>query len=887
MQLLPLLAFLLPAPIAPTQTTITPQAIVTYDASVPTLEQVVGHKSGEEISSHAEVEAYLKAVAEASPRVELVEFGTSWEGRSLYYAIVGEPELLARAGDVRAGMQRIADPRGLSDADATRLIDSLPAVGWLANCVHGDEPSGTDSALRVLYHLAAAQGDDVVDLVRRECLVLIDPLQNPDGRDRFVHSTRAARGRWPDETPQSAEHSQPWPGGRVNHALFDMNRDWFAMSQPETQARVRAFLDWWPLVYVDLHEMSGNSTYYFPPPANPVHEEITPRQRAWYERYGKNNARWFDRYGFDYFTRENYDAFYPGYGDSWPTLHGSIGMTFEMASARGLTFRRKDGTLLFYADGVERHFTASMATLETLARGREEALRALLAHRREGVARGEDGDVKAYVLPPGGDDTRRARLANLLMAQGIEVHRSTGALSATATSRLDAEGDGDQQFAADTYVIPMSQPASTLAHALLHPHFDMDANFTAEQERLEARREGTEFYDLTAWSLPLLFGVEAWSLGALPEGELAPMTPGAATSNAAPLREVPPKVAYVVPWGTNGAAAMLAELLRLGVRARSIDRAFRMDGLTFPAGSFVIRIQDQPEDLHDRLAASAMAHGVDVHCADSSWVDDGPNFGTNRALDLKVPRVAMLWDRPVGRNSAGWARFVLEQRYGVPISPLRTHDLRRVDLDRFTVLIVPEGGNYDDVLGAGGVRALRGFIERGGVLVTLGNATRWATTEDVNLLNTGTESREQPDEPETKDAEVPVAFDPERAVLPDEERPPHVPGAILAVDVDPQHWLGFGYASRAHVVYDSNRVLTPLKLDAGTNVVTYAGPEDLVRAGFVWETSRKQLPHKAWLVHQRLGRGHVVAFSEDPNVRAFADGSNLFLLNAVLLTAGR
>lgn len=499
---------------------------VNYDASVPTLEAVLGHAPGAEISTHADVEKYLQALAAALPdRVQLVRYGTSWQGRGLWYAIVGTPANLRRLGAIRDGMRRLADPRGLPDDEAERLVRELPAVGWLANCVHGDEPSGTDAALQVLWHLLAATDDPVAQKVLAQCVVLIDPLQNPDGRDRFVHGTRGARGRWPDATPLGAEHSQQWPGGRVNHALFDMNRDWFAMTQPETQARVRAFLEWWPLVYVDLHEMGGNSSYYFPPPAAPVHGEITAGQREWLHRYGRNNARWFDRFGFDYFTREAYDSFYPGYGEGWPTFHGSIGMTFEMASARGLVFRRRDDGLLHYRDGVHRHFVASLATLETLAEGREAALRSFLQHRRAGVARGETGPVKAWLFPPRGDRTRTARLMNLLSAQGIEVQQAGGELACAAQPLLGGESQATT-FPAGTFVVTAAQPASTLATLLLQPHHDIDPAFVAEQKRREQRRRDTEFYDLTAWALPLLFGVEAWTAGEVPRGELRPCAAG-------------------------------------------------------------------------------------------------------------------------------------------------------------------------------------------------------------------------------------------------------------------------------------------------------------------------------------------------------------------------
>ncbi len=887
---------------------------ITYDSKIPTLQQVTGHEFGAEISAHADVEKYLHALAAAAPdRLRLFHYGTSWEGRKLWYALLATPERMQRLPDLQLRMQRLADPRGLADDEANGLLREQPAVAWLANCVHGDEPSGTDAALFVLYHLLAAQNDPVAQKVLAECLIGVDPLQNPDGRDRFVHSTRASRGRFPDATPLGAEHAQPWPGGRVNHALFDMNRDWFAMTQPETQARVRTFLQWWPQLFIDLHEMGGNSSYYFPPPAQPVNAEITTTQRQWLERYGKNNARWFDRYGFDYFTRESYDSFYPGYGEGWPTFQGSIGMTFEMASARGLVFRRKDEGLLRYRDGVHRHFIASLASLETLANGRREALDAFLQHRRAGIARGEQGKQKAWVFPDTGDRTRLSRMVNLLIAQGIEVHRTTAPwLVAQCQPLLGGEGAA-RTFAPGSYVVALAQPSSTLATVLLQPHFDMEPDFLAEQKKREQKRRDTEFYDLTAWSLPLLFGVEACTVADAVPATLQLLRAGEANASAAPLREQPPQVAYVVAWGHNGAAALLAELLRLGVKARCIDEPFTLSGVDDPAGSFIVRVHDQPADLHARMRELAQAHGVTPFCADSSWVDKGPNFGTGDGHTLKTPRVLMAWDRPVNANSAGWLRYLLEQRYGIPVTPVRTHDLARVELDRFTVLVLPEGSGYGTQLGKSGSEAIVGFVERGGVLVTLGSASRWLMDKDVGLLASEAESREKPkddkkdapkaddkavekvgDKPADKTADAKAddkpskPFDYAAAIRPDKESPPSTPGAILEVAIDGEHWLGFGYPSgRACVVHDSSHILTPVKLDRGTNVAIYGKADELVRAGFVWDESKKQLPQKAYLVHQPRGRGHVVAFAEDPNVRAFADGLNLLLLNAVLLTAGR
>lgn len=887
----------------------------TYDPALPTLQQVVGHDWGEDISSHADVERYARALAAASPNVAIFDYGRSWQGRTLFYLVLASQQNLQRLDAIRAGMAALADPRGLADAEAQRLLRELPAVAWLAYTVHGDEISGSDAGLLVAWHLAAARGDALVDAILRETVVIVDPLQNPDGRDRFVHHWRSTRGPWPDPEPDAAEHNQPWPGGRTNHYLFDMNRDWFALTQPETRARVQAFLQWWPLVYVDLHEMGGNSTYYFAPPAEPLNPEITPVQRDWLHRYGRNNAAWFDRFGIDYFTRENFDAFYPGYGEGWPTFHGSIGMTFEQASARGLVFRRRDESQLSYRDGVRNHFLASLGTLETAARGRQEALAAFLDYRRSAVEQGRAAAVKEYVFPDRGDRARLWDLMERLETQGIEVQRSTGELvSAAAEPYLGGE-PGPQTFATGSFVVSLAQPAGRLATVLLSRHQDMSPHFLAEQRQRQDRRQSTEFYDLTGWSLPLLYDVECWLCREACQGERAahplgarPPVPGAEAAD--------PTVAWLVPWSGNGAAAVLVELLRAGVKVRYADEPFRIDGRAFPAGSLVVKVAGNGAEVHRMVRDAARRHGADVHAVDSSWVEAGPHFGSNEVHAVKPPRVALAWDRPCSANSAGWARFLLERVYGLPVTLIRSAQLGGADLDRFTVLVLPDGGGYGGVIGKAGAERIVQWLRRGGVLVTMGGSTRWLTEDGVKLLSSAPEDRKQPGKEKAKDQakdgtkepagdpkpepdrpEPPSAaakpapadepFDYHKAIQPDKEPPPHTPGAILRVRLDPEHWLAFGYDGDAFVVTESSDIYTPVKLDQGTNVAVYQTVDQLLVSGFTWEEAKQQLAQKAYLVHQPHGRGHVVAFAEDPNLRAFARGLNLLFLNAVLLTPGR
>jgi len=312
-----------------------------YDPGVPTEKQVIGHDPGDRVTRPQDIVKYMEALAAARPhQMRVLDYGKTWEGRRLIYCAVSSEANIKRLDEIRAGMKQLADPRKTSDADAKRIMARMPAVLWLAYGVHGNEISSNDAAMMTAYHLLASRNDKLVDEILANVVLILDPAQNPDGRARFVHNFEIAEGLKADASQLAAEHNEPWPGGRTNHYYFDMNRDWFAMTQPETVGRIKAVQEWFPLAYVDLHEMGSDATYYFAPEANPYNPYITRAQRDSLEWFGRNNAKWFDKYGFNYFTREGYDEFYPGYGASWPLFHGSIGMTYEQASTRGLVVRK-------------------------------------------------------------------------------------------------------------------------------------------------------------------------------------------------------------------------------------------------------------------------------------------------------------------------------------------------------------------------------------------------------------------------------------------------------------------------------------------------------------------------------------------------------------------
>ncbi|MCZ7652584.1 MAG: M14 family zinc carboxypeptidase [Thermoanaerobaculia bacterium] len=847
-----------------------------YDPAIPTPRAVLGHELGSEITSPEGIAAYLQALAAAAPdRARLVEYARSWEGRPLHLLAIASPERMARIEEVRAGLARLADPRGLDPAAEARLLRELPVAVWMLHAVHGNEISPSEAALAQAYHLLAAEGDPEVDLILAEAVVLIDPLQNPDGRARFLHQTLLGRAAAPDPEPAAAEHDEPWPGGRGNHYLFDMNRDWIVMSQPETVGKGRIFRAWSPQVVVDLHEMWGDATYFFAPPSEPIHPAVSPAQRRWLRLFGAANAEAFDARGFPYFAGEIFDAFYPGYGESWPLFQGAIGMTFEQASTRGLVFRRLDDSLLTYEQAVGQHFTAAMATLATAARNRRELLAGFLAERRAAVAEGRWGAASAFVLPAGDDPARAERIARALALQGLEVERAVEPLRT-----------GGRSFPAGSFAVPLAQPGGRLARTLLEAHTPLDADFVAEQDRRRRKRLGDEIYDVTAWSLAELADLEAVPVAGELAGRRERFDPEVPAAPPAPLP--PARVAYLAPWGLGTASATVAALAD-GLRVQVAGRPFRLAGRDWAAGTAIFRVAGNPPDLAARLAELAARHGFAVTAADSGFTESGISLGSDQVRGLAPRRVLLAWDEPTSPQSAGWARYVLERRFGQAASAVRTRSLARVDLFRYDVLVLPQG-DYGEAIAGPGLERLKAWLNEGGTLVTLGEASRWAAREKVGLLAARPELRDgRPEGAEKPAGETPRAAAPDRnyslegALAPEAEQPESTPGALLRVELDPDHWLSAGSDGEIQAVVEGRRVFTPVPLDKGRNAGLYVAEERLVAAGLVWPEARKALAEKAYLVDQPFGRGRVIAFAEDPNFRAMAPATELLFLNAVLL----
>jgi hypothetical protein len=863
-----------------------------YDPAIPSVRSVLGFEVGAEMARYDQVSRYFEALAGAAPqRMRVFEYGESWEGRKLIYGVISDPKNIVRLDDIKSAMTRLADPRRLRPGEAASIVQSMPAVVWLSHSVHGNEPGTTDAALLTAYHLLASRGDPRVAKMLEETVVVIVPLQNPDGRERFINSNRAARGLEPDPSPLSAERDEPWPGGRMNHYIFDMNRDWFTQTQPEMRAHAGLLLQWMPVVVADVHEMGANQTFFFPPEADPLNPHLTPTQLSNVELIARNNAAWFDRVGLRYFNREIFDGFFPGYGSGWPNYQGASAMVYEQGSSRGLIARRADGSMLSFADTVKSQFIASLSAIEVVANNRARFLTDFANFRASAITEGQREPVKSYLIPERPDADLAARLAVTLARNGIEVRRSSDSFTACG-----------RRFDAGSFVVSAAQPTKRLIRTLLDEKTEMKADFVKRQEERVSKGLPDEIYDVTAWSLPLMFNVPAVPCS------VDPVVRGESVSGDWQPRGVvaggSTNVGYLVAWGNTASARFLTAALRAGLPIKSSNKEFTLGGVRYPAGSLFVDAALASGNIAAKVEELAQQSGARVTAVTDSWVTEGPSLGSPNMLHMPVPRIALIWDEPTERYSAGHTRFVLERQFGYPVTLVRARRVSTANLDGFDVIVIPgEGGSYASTFGKSGAENLKNWVQRGGVLISLGSGTRYLSDRDVGLLPLRLESALEPAATAKSDAgksepsksgsksdesdqrvdakELKSTEDLEKAERPAKAPPRPVAGVLARADVEEEHWLTAGIAPQLHVLVTGNDIYAPVRLNDADTVARFSAPEKVLASGVLWEENRRQLAFKPFVVSKTTGRGVVIGFTADPNFRAHMAGLNLIFLNAI------
>lgn len=848
-----------------------PSALATTDPDVPTVAALRGFPTGEGFSLHADVERVLAGLAEASDRVRLERYGDSVEGRGLWLAWISAPANLAALDSLKAANRAALE----TPAD---VAPDRPIIVWLSFGVHGDEASAPEAALELVRHLAASRDPRVAGWLT-EAVIVVDPLLNPDGHERYAAWYRSVSGPAPDPDPGAVEHRPPWPGGRTNHWYFDLNRDWAWGVQPETRARVAAYLATLPQVHVDFHEMDAGSTYFFFPAADPIHGFYPPSTAAWSAVFGAANAAAFDARGWPYYSGEDFDLYYPGYGDSWPSFLGATGMTYEQAGGgeAGVVLERDGQEPLTLADRVSHHLQAALTTIETA-----------VTHRRERLA-----DFDAFWSP----DARRApgtpwawavdgtgpaadALAELLVRQGVRVDTLAAAVEMRGARPFAGSPSADS-LPAGTLLVVADQPFGRYAAALLEPDV--------------AVPDTSLFYDITGWSLPFLYDLDAWRVDSslsFPTGRWAPGDP----PGEMPVPEG--TVALVWPYEAIDDVIAAGRLSARGVRVRVSDRPFTTGGTRYPRGSFVLAVAGQRGELRDAaaLARAAREAGARPTALLSFGVDDGIDLGSDRVRLLREPRIALASGAGTRPGSVGAWWHLLSDTARLPIDVVRLGDIATppgvdpdslagldrapLDLAPYTAIILPDAegpASYRAALGPVGAERLGAWVRAGGTLIVVRAATEWLIDSATGIADL--ELAPEPDPPGPEARRAPQAL---RDL---EDVRSRIPGTLLAAAVDTTAVLGYGYADgRAAVLL---RDPTELELAEEGNAWVLADEPPL--AGYLPADARRRLPGRPYAIVRQVGRGHVVAFADDPAFRGIAYGLRKVVLNATLLLsrAGR
>jgi hypothetical protein len=811
---------------------------------------------------------YLERLAATSPRVTMERQGETWEGRALVYAIVTTPANHARLAAIRENAQRLGDPRRTTAAEAASIIgEGHPVIVWFGGSIHGFELSGSEGALKLLEHLATRDDAPTREALERT-VVLIDPMLNPDGRDAFAHLNHESIGETPNPKPQDwANDFTRWQSikFRTGHYYFDTNRDWFAHTQRETRARIPTLLAWRPQVVVDMHEMGSDVEFYFDPAGEPYGPYYPAYARRWHTRFGAAYAAAFDNAGFEYMTRERYNYFYPGYTTSYGSYTGGIGMLYEQGSSRGLALERPDASIRTLSDALEQQYTAAWAAVQLAAGEREALLREYYEGHVDAIEDGRSGAAgRRYLIAAEGDPSLVAELVNLLTRNGIEVDRLTESVRLSNVRDRTGQSIGQRAFSAGTFVVDAAQPRNRLTRALLEPSVPLPEGFLEYARSRVDRGENPRFYDITAWSLPLLFNVGAYSSADARSVQTERVTAGARVAST-PVERA--GYAYLFDGSQAAALSALYHLKARGHRASVTLKATRIGGRDVASGTVVVRIGQNDETVHDAVRELAARFGVGVRAVATGLSAEGfPALGSADVIPVKVPNIAMLAEDPIQGYSFGWAWYTLDRQYEIPTTVVRVRSVQTTDLSRFNVLIVPEASAsaLSGALGDEGVARLTRWVRDGGTLVTIGRATDFAREHLEQLALRSWYDNE--------DAEKAQRFD--------------VPGAILRAELDPGIWMAAGYGStELPVLVNSERIyLEPAEPPASARrIVARYGTDNLNLAGHAWPETLERLPGAVFAYDARIGRGRVVVFAEDVNFRAYWRGANRLFLNAVIL----
>ncbi|MDX1586956.1 MAG: M14 family metallopeptidase [Balneolaceae bacterium] len=809
-------------------------------------EQFLGYELGSQWTPHYKVMNYFRHVSEESPLVTFQQYGTTNEGKELVIVKVASEQNHGRLEQIRQDNLRRA---GLMDEEPTT---NIPIV-WLSYNVHGNETSSSEAALKTLYELVQP-GNERSKQWLSNTVVIMDPMINPDGRDRYVHWYTQTVGDEFNAYGEAREHHEPWPGGRTNHYYFDLNRDWAWLTQKESRQRVELYQQWMPQIHVDYHEQGYTSPYYFAPAAEPFHKAITEWQREFQYTIGRNHARYFDSNSWLYFTREVFDLFYPSYGDTYPIFNGSIGMTYEQAGGgyAGLGIIKPEGDTLTLKDRLTHHYTTGMSTVE-IASQNADKLVSEFASYYDAALENPSGEYKSFVIKAGNNPDKMKALFDLLDKHNIEYGKATrsrnlnGYNYSTGTTQRVSVSEND-------YVVSAFQPKSVLARVLFEPRPQLVDSLT---------------YDITAWEQHYAYGLEGYALK-----ERINVNRAAAPAKNVNNRTEGSPYAYLAEWKDLADLQMLSELLQNDIQLRYAEETFTIDGITYDPGTLIITRNGNTQmgsEFDVKVQEIATRHEQQLNPVSTGFVSSGSDFGASSVEYLEAPRVALLSGEGTSSYMVGEIWHYFDRQIDYPITLINVGDLGRVDLHEYDVLILPDG-YYNDELNGPRMDEIKEWISGGGRLIAVEGANGMlAGKEGFSLKRKETDNGEE-DGGNEEDNSLDTYGESQRESISSSNS-----GSIFKLTMDNSHPLAFGYGDTYFTLKRNADAYA--YLDNGWNVGV--AREDAHMSGFIGYKAKEKLENTLTFGVQDMGRGSVVYIIDNPLFRAFWYNGKLLFGNAV------
>ena len=811
-------------------------------------EEFLGYDLGDQWTPHYKVMNYFRHVAEQSPLVTFQQYGTTNEGRELAIVKVTSQQNHARLEQIRTDNLKRA---GLLDGNPQT---NIPIV-WLSYNVHGNETSSSEAALKTIYELVRPDNRNSKKWLQNT-VVVMDPMLNPDGRDRYVHWYKETVGDQFNAHGEAREHHEPWPGGRTNHYYFDLNRDWAWLTQKESRQRLKVFQQWLPHIHVDFHEQGYTSPYYFAPAAEPFHKAITDWQRQFQFTIGKNHAKYFDKNGWLYFTREVFDLFYPSYGDTYPIFNGSIGMTYEQAGGgyAGLGIQKPEGDTLSLKDRLTHHHTTGMSTVEITSMHAERVVSEFSQYYQQAM-NNPSGEYRSFVIKGDNNIDKINALLSLLDKHQVQYGK------ANRTQRVDAYNyrtgqTGRMQVNKGDYVVSTLQPKGVLARVLFEPRPELADSLT---------------YDITAWEQHYAYGLDGFATRSSINAEPA-SKPSKTVNNEAPANTY----AYLGEWKDLDDLRMLAQLLNEGVVVRFTKEPFTINDRQYDRGTLVITRagnKNMGQAFDRKVQEIATHHGQQLDAVQTGFVSSGVDFGSSSVEYIDPPRVALLSGDRTSSYMVGEIWHYFDKQINYPVTLIDTDYLGRVDLGNYDVLILPSG-SYGQVLSDDRLGALKEWISDGGRLIAVQGANGFLAGKDGFAIKEKKKDGEAGEGDASPEDMLDIFGERERESISSANT-----GSIFRVRMDNTHPLAFGYGNDYFTLKLNADAYE--YLDNGWNVGVVK--EGAHMSGFVGFKAEQELANSLTFGVQSMGSGEIVYMVDNPLFRAFWYNGKLLFGNAVFL----